>query len=485
MSASPDTAQEPTTAHPPRFWWLKRISCLLVVTLLALAGLRWWWGHAAEARTREVINAAYARHEPILPEDFGPDAIPDGSNAAVTLGHAADAMVHDANSDAMDTVWDGGAFTPAEVARTDVVAANNASALRLVRLARAQPRADWGLTFRRPVNKYLPTQHLTSQRELAKIVNWVTLRDHAKGDDGEAIEGLLDLLRESQAVGQGPSTVVAQLVATGIGSMATNLIDRITPDLQIRPDASSPSAEATVSQIRLLIAVLLDERGVRGGAVRGWQGERMAELDEAEQAATGQATYSQEPFAWLVAPMFRLDGVQQANKITQIMNAVNLPNWPAASAAMPPAVNSNQLSGLDFYVRLLSMMSIGWVNRPVQITFQTITDRRAAAIELALHLYRFDHGGKLPGKLSQLVPDYLPTLPADPMAADGRSFGYRLDAQPPVIYSVGLDGADDGGTSLPDDANHQYRWKQHDAVYPLQPLPPATQPASPETQDHQ
>jgi hypothetical protein len=183
--------------------------------------------------------------------------------------------------------------------------------------------------------------------------------------------------------------------------------------------------------------------------------------------------------------MFRLDGVRQANKISQIINAVNLPNWPAASAAMPPAVSSNQLAGLDFYVRLLSMMSIGWLNRPVQITFQTLTDRRAAAIELALHLYRADHGGKLPETLSELVPAYLPALPPDPMGADGRSFGYHPTAQPPVIYSIGFDGVDDGGTSLPDDSNQQYRWKQHDAVYPLQSLPPATQPASPETQDHQ
>jgi hypothetical protein len=484
MAADPTMPPEPDFAYPKRFRLLKRIALIVALFLLTIGFLPWWWGHVAEVRVREVINAAYARGEPILPEDFVPDAIPNGANAAVTLGHAADAIVQDPNSDAMDTVWDGGAFTPVEVARTDVVAANNASALRLVRLARAQPWADWGLTFRRPVTKYLSLNHLSPQRELATIQQWVALRDHAKGNDGEAIEQVLDLLRQSEAIDQGPLTVISQLVANGISAMTTSLIDRITPDLHVRADDSPASGAATVAQIHKLIAALLDERGIRSSALRAWQGERMVALDDAETAAAGQEAFAQEPIAWLVAPMFRLDGVRQAHQISQIMKAVALPNWPAASAAMPPAVNQKQLAGFDFYVRLLSMMSVGWTNRSVQITFQTVTDRRAAAVELALHLYRRDHG-KLPEKLSELVPSYLPALPADPMAADGRTFGYHPGAQPPVIYSVGTDGVDGGGTSLPDEANNHYRWRQPDAVYPLQPLPPATQPASPETQDHQ
>jgi hypothetical protein len=104
---------------------------------------------------------------------------------------------------------------------------------------------------------------------------------------------------------------------------------------------------------------------------------------------------------------------------------------------------------------------------------------------LALRLYRFDHDGNLPEKLSQLVPAYLPVLPADPMAADGRPFGYHPAAQPPVIYSVGFDGIDDGGTSVADESLGQYRWKMADVVFPLAPLPVATQPASTEANDHQ
>ena len=56
-------------------------------------------------------------------------------------------------------------------------------------------------------------------------------------------------------------------------------------------------------------------------------------------------------------------------------------------------------------------------DRAIQTHFKLLTDRRAAAIELALRLYRLDHWGHLPAALQELVPQYLPYVPFDPMAA--------------------------------------------------------------------
>jgi hypothetical protein len=125
------------------------------------------------------------------------------------------------------------------------------------------------------------------------------------------------------------------------------------------------------------------------------------------------------------------------------------------------------------------------IERAILVQFQNLTERRATAIELALRMYRVDHNGKYPASLVDLTPRYLPAVPLDPMAAGARPISYRPDAKPPVIYSVGDDGRDDGGTSLPTDEPKGDRWQQPDAVYPLEPLPaPATRP-SPETEDNQ
>ena len=46
-------------------------------------------------------------------------------------------------------------------------------------------------------------------------------------------------------------------------------------------------------------------------------------------------------------------------------------------------------------------------------------DGRLAATALALRLYAADHGGRYPGTLDELVPEYLPAVPLDPLAAGG------------------------------------------------------------------
>jgi hypothetical protein len=100
------------------------------------------------------------------------------------------------------------------------------------------------------------------------------------------------------------------------------------------------------------------------------------------------------------------------------------------------------------------------------------TQRRIATTAIALKRFerRFN---KRPTELSALVPAFLPAVPLDPM--DGQPLRYRLSGTNAfLLYSIGLDGADDGG-----DANSRvsgsrnFFWTQcKDFVWP--------QPATPE-----
>jgi hypothetical protein len=91
---------------------------------------------------------------------------------------------------------------------------------------------------------------------------------------------------------------------------------------------------------------------------------------------------------------------------------------------------------------LLSPGSYGYEGRAAQ-HFIALARRRMAALCLAIRLYRIDHAGEFPDRLDQLVPDYLPLVPVDPLASDGRPLAYRRSPEP-IIYSVGADGANDG-----------------------------------------
>ncbi|GJQ30166.1 MAG: hypothetical protein HBSAPP03_20500 [Phycisphaerae bacterium] len=72
--------------------------------------------------------------------------------------------------------------------------------------------------------------------------------------------------------------------------------------------------------------------------------------------------------------------------------------------------------------------------------------RRGMAVALALARHKAEHK-RYPASLRELVPMYLPALPLDPWS--GVSFAYRTDVagQAVVLYSVGNDGTDNGGTA--------------------------------------
>jgi hypothetical protein len=112
---------------------------------------------------------------------------------------------------------------------------------------------------------------------------------------------------------------------------------------------------------------------------------------------------------------------------------------------------------------------------------------RCAVVAVAAERYRLAHGD-WPRAIADLVPGYLPAVPLDPF--DDAPLRYRRTDSGAVIYSVGVDGRDDGGDPNPP-PNH---YLPRDVVFTLwnvalrrqPPLPPsgkdrdADLPGSPE-----
>ncbi len=69
-------------------------------------------------------------------------------------------------------------------------------------------------------------------------------------------------------------------------------------------------------------------------------------------------------------------------------------------------------------------------------------------VMLALHAYQLEHG-HYPALLAALAPSYLKSLPNDPFAVQG-TFQYHVKGKNYLLYSVGPDGKDDGGTPIDD-----------------------------------
>jgi len=90
--------------------------------------------------------------------------------------------------------------------------------------------------------------------------------------------------------------------------------------------------------------------------------------------------------------------------------------------------------------------------------------RDGTGVGIALELFRRRHG-TYPTRLDELVTEFLPSVPADRIT--GEPVKYRLADGKPIVYSVGADRIDDGGTPPPEDSSgtKAASWGG-DSVYP-------------------
>ena len=522
--------REPPGPYPVRFWWLKRLTLLVVLATAGVVVLRMWWGREADRRLRRAVDPIVAQGWPVRAEQMNPAQLPDGVNAALYFKQAIAAI--DPNNDSPAASSLNYPAYPPYGAPWETMAeksvAGSAKVFPLVRRARAFGRFDWGTRMRRPAPATL-LPHLNGARHLANTVGDAALYAHVNGDDAAALEALRDVRHLSRAAGDEPF-VVSHLVSVGIDALALARLQVIAAGLRVAPedaagDAATPPAAAPAGgatallpatkvattprpaprgQVTALIAELLNERDGVASLKKALAGERAMQLDTAE--ALGDA-------APLLRPMFQLDALRMAEHGDALMEAASQPSWPAADAVLlraaaarppvpppvraaalfaPPAAAAAKREPVD-YPRLLSNSLFGatTLGRAIDQHMRLRADRRMTAVSLAAQLYRADNG-HWPPSIDAMVPRYLPAVPADPMAADGRPLKYLLvrDGLPgggdrPLVYSVGRNGVDDTPdlTVLPNSpwsGWHNGRDEYRDLARWV-PVAPATTPASPGT----
>jgi hypothetical protein len=134
----------------------------------------------------------------------------------------------------------------------------------------------------------------------------------------------------------------------------------------------------------------------------------------------------------------------------ELRKAVQLPTWQQMRRL------SGARSKFPFQSRFQhSIMQMRLNNRQLSLAFEgrgggllghaaeAEAERRILLTAFALERYRLKHGS-YPSTLAPLAPEFLKTVPVDFM--DGQPLRYRLrDDGRFLLYSIGLDGVDDGG----------------------------------------
>jgi hypothetical protein len=465
--------------YPPRFRHLKRLSLLGVLVLLFLGGVYLAWNHHAQSELDAFVSDAHARGRKVLLSDYATDPVAVHDNIAAALKQASGKIVRTmAHQD-----WENSFSKELPLSEDDLyhlaaIKRANQEALALAHGARTKRVANWGIAVRSPALAIV-LPHLSSIRQLADLSSQIALYEHARGNDAEACQLASDILFEARALDAPPTFLITHLVSLGVHNLATELVFQIAPDLKVSSATSQPSAPATPQQVRALIAELLDERAPTQGLRDCWETEQMAVIDNMPYVNLLVPGYS-KPAATLLKPMLVLSGVRAAAALQDLERSAAQSNYPAAIPTMGPADQRTDTSFLLRTTRATENLMMPYYGPQrskdhwFATHFRALANCRAAATLLALRLYALDHEGHLPQSLEELAPRYLPQLPADPFRADQKPFMYRPGGADPLIYSVGQDGVDDGGSEARDGTGGR-RGNVLDLIYRLKRREPATQ----------
>ena len=461
-SATPASEARPTgkpvSPVPPRYWWLKRILIVSGIFLLALIGVRLGWGWEANRQLQAEIDRIIAAGEPIYPADFDPPPMRPEENAAKLYLDAEAALnLTPTQGDFVNKLVGEYAQIRKRLDEVEPFVKANAEAFQLVRRAGELKKVDWGGRIRSPaINFMLP--NLSMHRHMSKTLS-ITATYHAeRGHHAEALTTLVDSFRFTEAVDREPFLIV-HLVAMACRALVLDDIEHVAPTFALARDARERDADSTIAPrelVSLLITELLDERSFEAALVRAMQADRMIMLDAVETVlrdgissllsggptVTVPAHWLQRAMTFPLTPMLKLDALAGIRFGSAIVDGAGKPNWPAARATFPP--EPSDWSPLERLTRPVSGLILSSLDRVVFQHFRALAESRMAAIALAIRLYEVDHGRR-PETLVGLVPEYLSTVPIDPLAADDRPIGYLPNAPKPILYSVGDNATDDGG----------------------------------------
>jgi hypothetical protein len=285
------------------------------------------------------------------------------------------------------------------------------------------------------------------------------------GNHGEFVEILSDMhaLAGASSLSHAGRTsdripiLLAHLVAGSILNRTVDLIQELIPNLNsLEIEQQVDRQPADRAAVESILNRLLDDAPARENIAQAFRYERATQLDSfyivmgrssarATNAANRSSGSTYGPY-FVVGPVFKLDVESMLSHTSDLVSAIQLPNHRAyarflRSCPAPPGMGAQNL--LEGLVHMLSRILLPSLDRSIVLHYGTIARRRMAATALAIRLFELDHGHR-PLTLDELVPDYLSEVPADPMSSNGV-IQYLPNAEHPRLYSIGLDGIDDGG----------------------------------------
>lgn len=318
---------------------------------------------------------------------------------------------------------------------------------------------------RRPRSRFhLPLEigfmpHLSHLKSFSTLYRVRAAARIAKGDRTGAFEDTLTLFRLAESLSEDP-TMITFLVRVSQNAIAiSSAFDGL---------AAHAWSDAQLVQLQGILRAI-DFREPLRFAFQGERiyGNRMYDQMLGEPAGTpalwvqdmtgSNLTPSMDPFPRLpvYAPrgMFRRNQIHHHRLFDRIDAELRSPDWPMSLTNLVSTeafLRSMGLRPATPHTILTAMLAPAFAKVEGKAARQNAA-ARLADTACALERYRLKHGA-FPQDLAPLVPDYLPSLPIDPMNRQPLRY-QSTDNGWFKLWSVGLNGRDDGGVMKRGDDN--------------------------------
>ena len=305
--------------------------------------------------------------------------------------------------------------------------------------------------------------HLGPSRRLSKLLRADALASAADGDFGAAITRVHQMTSLAEANASAGQTLVELLVAIGLQRQASETLREILRHL---PGDASDEVRA---QLQSLADRLANEEVLWQSYERAYTTEAVLGLDSCRYLDSGEGDVEADMGINFNTRNLGTDARLLTEMYVEMFAAARKPDAVVAEQAITPdMVWEARSEKAGAQVALVLQSRRDGVLRSV---YQSLADRRALRVLVALKLHGFDHDDKLPETLDALVPSYLDAVPIDPTRSGGKPIAY--DPARGIIWTAGENRTDDGGTSVeellleqPDES--EFRLKQQaDEVYSL------------------
>jgi hypothetical protein len=433
---------DPVTETRPRVRPVIRRGTSVIGGLLALLLIHTVWDYN-EARW---LKAAMTTWVPDYGTASPPKPVPPDRDAAPYYAAAAVLAVrpgeHIAGFDTSSRErWTGGEVPPELLERIGGVLTSRVDALYLI--DQATVREFGGFRSNATVNLFdlVLAKRLTSMRAL-----------HA-ATHGDAALATRSLVAELKMEGAERSPITDLSLRTWLLSWRSATVQDVQFVLShVAPDASS------LDQLSLAIAAADDDTQLTRFfllAREGWIDSymrRIGRIDESFGSAgmLGDGGSGLTLYRRIFRPLLARDLRRKLEGYARILEAAKTP-WPdrldRIVAATTPAGTLNQrlasLAGYPGDPGWIEDAESWWRLQHLRIAAADLAGIRTARVAVAIERYRRAHAGDLPATLNELTPAVLPVIPVDPFS--GKPVRFVRDATSYTVYSVGPNGADDGG----------------------------------------